>query len=388
MSMLIVALALCIASAAGYAAAAVLQERLADRPIGALVRMPVWWAAIALNGVGGALHVVALRYGPLSLVQPFGVLTLVLAVPLGAVIARRAVTRIEWRGILLTVAGLAGILVLAGTTGGIAALSTAQLVGLLLVTATVLTALGGWSAVPGASGLWAAAAAGVAFGVSSALTQTVAVHLTDDGLAALLSPAVAVSAVAIVVLSVAGLLFTQRSYRAGLGAPLAVSTLANPVAAAAIGLLLLQEQIAGGPVGAMIAVVAAVAAAAGVSLLTRTPTEPVRAEPAQNKRVRAERVQTERFWAERVRAERVQTEQVRAEQVQIEQVPIVQVQTEPVQIVQVQTEPVQIAQVQNGPVRAEPVRAEPVQMEQVQMERTQIGQVPVVLLSVCLPCPG
>ena len=269
MSMLVIAVLLCIASAAGYAAGAVLQERLAQRPLGMLVRMPLWWVALVLNGVGAGLHVVALRYGPLSLVQPFGVLTLVLAVPLAAALARRAVTRVEARGIGLTVAGLIGILVLAGTTGGIAVLTTAQLVGLLLVTAALLTALGGWSAVPGASGLWAAAAAGVSFGVSSALTQTVAVHLTEGGLGALRDPTVAVAALAIAGLSTAGLLFTQRSYRDGLGAPLAVSTLANPVAAAAIGLVLLGEQITGGAPGAVVALASAGVAAAGVTLLTR-----------------------------------------------------------------------------------------------------------------------
>ncbi|GAA3350942.1 hypothetical protein GCM10020358_78760 [Amorphoplanes nipponensis] len=269
MSALALAVLLCVASAAGYAAAAVLQERVARRPLGVLVRTPSWWAAIALNAAGAGLHVVALRYGPLSLVQPFGVLTLVLAVPLAAVAARRVVTRTEVRGIGLTVAGLAGILVLAGTAGGIAVLTSVQLVGLLLVTAALLTALGGWSAVPGASGLWAAAAAGVSFGVSSALTQTVAVHLTGEGIAALRDPVVAVAGLAIAVLSSAGMLFSQRSYRDGLGAPLAVSTLANPVMAAAVGLVLLGERITGGAPGAAVALASAAIAAAGVTLLTR-----------------------------------------------------------------------------------------------------------------------
>ena len=264
-----IAVALCVASALAYAAAAVLQERVAHRSIGALLRMPLWWAAIGLNGVGAALHVVALRYGALSLVQPFGVLTLVLAVPFGAMLVRRAVTRVEWHGMAMTVFGLGGILVLVGAADAIGALDPGQLIGLLLVTAAVLTALGGWSAVPGASGLWAASAGGVAFGVSSALTQTVAVHVTSAGLGALLRPTVAVAAVAVAVLSGAGLLFTQRSYRDGLAAPLAVSTLANPVAAAVIGLVLLREQIAGGAVGVVVAGFSALAAGIGVGLLAR-----------------------------------------------------------------------------------------------------------------------
>ena len=268
-----IAVALCVASALAYAAAAVLQERVAHRSIGALLRMPLWWAAIGLNGVGAALHVVALRYGALSLVQPFGVLTLVLAVPFGAMLVRRAVTRVEWHGMAMTVFGLGGILVLVGAADAIGALDPGQLIGLLLVTAAVLTALGGWSAVPGASGLWAASAGGVAFGVSSALTQTVAVHVTSAGLGALLRPTVAVAAVAVAVLSGAGLLFTQRSYRDGLAAPLAVSTLANPVAAAVIGLVLLGEQIAGGVVGAVIAGFSALAAGIGVGLLAKARAE-------------------------------------------------------------------------------------------------------------------
>ncbi|MGW3002498.1 hypothetical protein ACWDF6_23770, partial [Streptomyces sp. NPDC001155] len=32
------------------------------------LRRPSWWGALALNGLGGVLHVVALAYGPLSLV--------------------------------------------------------------------------------------------------------------------------------------------------------------------------------------------------------------------------------------------------------------------------------------------------------------------------------
>ncbi|UQU64351.1 hypothetical protein COUCH_36240 [Couchioplanes caeruleus] len=263
------AVVLCLASAMAYAGAAVLQERVAHQPIGALVRAPLWWVAIGLNGAGAALHVVALRYGALSLVQPFGVLTLVLAVPFGAVVVRRAVTRVEWHGMAVVVCGLGGILVFMGAAGGIGVLGAGQLVGLLLVTAVVLTTLGGWSAVPGASGLWAAGAGGVAFGVSSALTQTVAVHVGDAGLGALSRPTVALAAVAVAVLSGAGLLFTQRSYRDGLAAPLAVSALANPVAAALIGLVLLGERVAGGSVGVAIVGFSALAAGIGVGLLAQ-----------------------------------------------------------------------------------------------------------------------
>jgi hypothetical protein len=276
---LLVAVALSVASSVAYAAAAVRQERLADGSMSSLARDLRWWVAMALNGVGAVLHLVALRYGPLWLVQPLGVLTLVLAVPFAAVAARRGVTSAEGRGMALTVAGLLGLLVFVGTGGGVATLTGYQLAALLAAAAAALVALGGRSRVPGASGLWAATAGGIAFGVSSAVSQTVGVHLSTDGPAAVTRPVVAVAAVAMAALSTAGLLFTQRSYRAGLAAPLAVGTLVNPVAAAAIGLVLLGERVAAGTVGVLLALVAAAVAAVGVALLAAARGAPAGAAP-------------------------------------------------------------------------------------------------------------
>lgn len=47
--------------------------------------------------------------------------------------------------------------------------------------------------------------------------------------------------------------------------------LANPLAAAAIGMILLGERIQGGALGILLAVAGALAATRGVLLLTRTP---------------------------------------------------------------------------------------------------------------------
>ncbi|MEV5322359.1 DMT family transporter, partial [Streptomyces sp. NPDC052687] len=111
------ALVLSLFSAVAYAAAAVAQERLAARTPGAgtlrLLGSAAWWVAVALNATGALLHVVALKYGPLTVVQPLGALTLVAAVPLGARIAGRRVSAAEWRGTALTLAGLAALLVTA-----------------------------------------------------------------------------------------------------------------------------------------------------------------------------------------------------------------------------------------------------------------------------------
>jgi hypothetical protein len=72
-----------------------------------------------------------------------------------------------------------------------------------------------------------------------------------------------------------GLLLSQTAYRDGLGAPLAVVTLANPVAAAMIGLSLLGESLRGGAAGVLLALAGAGLAAWGVVLLTRMSPVPV-----------------------------------------------------------------------------------------------------------------
>jgi hypothetical protein len=264
----VIAVSACLASSVAYAVAAVLQESYALHSVHDLLVDRRWWVAISFNGLGGLLHVVALLFGPLSLVQPFGVFTLVVAVGLASAIARRPVSRGEGRSMILTVVGLLGLLGLTASDAPIITLTTAELVILLAITAVALSTLDTVSNLRGASGLWAAAAAGISFGVCSALTQTITVRATSDGPASLTRPSAVLAAVAIAVLIPAGLLFTQRSYRNGLGGPMAVSTIVNPITAAAIGQSLLDERLAAGAVGVMLALISATCAAIGVNGLT------------------------------------------------------------------------------------------------------------------------
>ncbi|CAM5589822.1 Integral membrane protein OS=Streptomyces alboniger OX=132473 GN=CP975_30810 PE=4 SV=1 [Streptomyces alboniger] len=58
----------------------------------------VWWSSVGLDAAAALLHVAALKYGLLTMVQPLGALTLVAAVPLGAHRDAPGSTALEWRG--------------------------------------------------------------------------------------------------------------------------------------------------------------------------------------------------------------------------------------------------------------------------------------------------
>ncbi|MFF4833505.1 hypothetical protein [Streptomyces sp. NPDC001315] len=282
MSATLVSVVLSLFSSVAYAAAAVAQERLASRSSGSgtlgLLGSGAWWSSVGLNASGALLHVVALKYGPLTVVQPLGALTLVAAVPLGARIAGRRVSATEWRGTAYTLAGLSAILVTASGSAPDEVLSVPEALTVAAATAAVIGLLSRPGARPG---LRHAAASGFASGVASALTQTVTVAATDRS-----GPVLSVQVIGVALLVAAfatgGLLLSQTAYRGGLGAPLAVVTLANPMAAAAIGLVLLGERLQGGAAGVLLALAGAGLASWGVVLLSRTaPDRPELPDPLE-----------------------------------------------------------------------------------------------------------
>ncbi|WP_435057082.1 DMT family transporter [Streptomyces sp. bgisy060] len=297
---IVLAVLLSLVSAAGYALAAVAQSRLAAAPaapngrgaLRTLLTRGRWWSAVGLNAAGALAHVAALHYGPLTLVQPLGALTLVVALPLGAYCARRRVTRTEWRGALWTLGGLIALVAVTGPAAPGEALSLRESLAVTAVTAFLIAALasgrlrGREPGGPATSGLRHATASGIASGVASALTQTLTAAL------ALELPGsrptwwqTALLAVLISAFASGGLLLSQAAYRGGLAAPLAVVNLSNPAAAAVIGVALLGETFRAGAWGWAVAASASLIAARGVILLTRgeapqPPPTPEGAPPA------------------------------------------------------------------------------------------------------------
>ncbi|GHC88962.1 DMT family transporter [Streptomyces flavofungini] len=271
MSALALSIVLSLISAVAYAGGAIIQEQVAAKSAAqqyAPLRNGAWWIAVVLNGLGGLLHVVALAYGPLSLVQPLGALTIVFALPMAALFVRRKAGSTAWRGAIMATVGLVGLLSLTQATAS-QSLADTERIGLALGTAgAVVTLMLLAHAVhrhPAVRGMLLATAAGIAFGISSVFTKTVAVDWDAHEPLTRQVPSLAV----IAVLAVSGLLLSQASYRgAGLAAPLSAVTVVNPVIAAGVGLTLFGESFRYGTAGTAVALACGVVAAGGLILLT------------------------------------------------------------------------------------------------------------------------
>jgi hypothetical protein len=274
---LAVGLALC--SAFLYALAAALQRLAAGRTgdrshdgrafFGALVRQPVWWGGVGSMAAGAGIHVVALGLGSVTLVQPIGVLALVLALPLDARFERRVVTRAEWAAAAVLVAGLGGLLALAPHHGGGGTAPPAGLVVVVVAAGVVLALLVVASARlrTASRAICRAAGAGLCAGTTSGLVRPVLHGLHRGPFDAGLLTA----GVAVLVLPVLGLLLLQTAYRdGGLDAGLATQTTIDPVVAGTIGIAVLGERFTGGPGGAVLAAACAVVTVAGLVWLIRS----------------------------------------------------------------------------------------------------------------------
>jgi hypothetical protein len=163
--------------------------------------------------------------------------------------------------------GLAGLLSLVGAADA-QSLSTPQRIGAALVTggAVVTLMVAGRAAHrhPAVRSMLLATASGIAFGMSSVFTKTVAVDWTG-GVSAADLPSLAV----IGVLATAGMLLSQAAYKGGgLAAPLAALTVVNPVVAAAVGITMFGETFRYGTTGTALALSCGVVAAGGLILLT------------------------------------------------------------------------------------------------------------------------
>lgn len=276
---------LSLGAAVCFALSSVLQHRAAIevphehslRP-SMLLRLVRDWRFFAGNGcdiAGYAMQFLALRRGALALVTPLLVTGLLFALPLGAVLARRRLRPVDWWGAVGVVGGLVVFLAVARPGPGHPRATTAEWLALFAVIGVIVGVLTliGEHAEPRIRAVSLAAAAGVAFGLTSALTER-AGHLLNRGWVHLLShwTPYALAGVAAV-----AFLLVQSAFHAGvLELSLPVLTVAEPIVAILIGQIVFGEHINQRGVAPLAELLALAALSLGAFVLARSPATTLR----------------------------------------------------------------------------------------------------------------
>jgi drug/metabolite transporter (DMT)-like permease len=206
------------------------------------LRHPLWIAGSLASLAGLGLHALALRNGPLTLVQPLLVTGVIFALPLRQVLEHRRPRGAELGWAAALALGLTVFIVAATPAGGPAqaadpgpALGCAAALGLGVpgCVAASRRATGDLAA------LALGTAAGLAFAATAALLKQVTAEL-GHGAAVLLTTWPGYALIAVGGL---GLLLSQLAYRAGpLRASLPAVTAVNPIASLVIGVAVFDER--------------------------------------------------------------------------------------------------------------------------------------------------
>ena len=210
-----------------------------------LIKQPLWLAGVGANVASFALQVVALRFGPLALVEPILVCDLIFAGLISAILRRRA-DLVTGAGIVACAAGVVGFLVIARPSAGRQAIGLIEALALLAGFAAVLAgclAVARWNRT--ARPLALALACGAAYAVTD-FSIKLATAEFSGGLADLFThwPIYAV-----VIIGPIGFVLNQNAFQAGtvLAPVLAVITITDTIGDIALGWLFLHEELASGP---------------------------------------------------------------------------------------------------------------------------------------------
>ena len=246
-----------------------------------LARRPMWLLAIGANVVGVGLQVVALRFGPLALVQPVLVCQLIFAVVISALtVKHRQPDRIMLAGVLCCAAGLAGFLATAQPHDGKATVPLADVVPLAAALAAVLACCLAVARVASDNvrPLALALACGVSYGVSAFLIKLVSQSLTKG----FSEPFAQWPVYALIIIGPVGFLLNQSAFQAGvLVSPvLAVITVTDPLVSIGIAHLWLDESIAGSVTDIAAELLSLALMAGGIVALAQRAPQAAKSHPA------------------------------------------------------------------------------------------------------------
>ena len=241
------AIVLGIASVAEQRGTKRVQSRraLSPRILLDLVRQPLWVTAICGTVLGFGLQVVALRFGPLALVEPLLACDLIFAVVLMSYLRHRF-DPVILGGVVATAGGVAGFLVIGRPSAGQTSVSFGTVLPLAIV---LIACVAGCIAVSRRSDdirpLALALACGICYGASAFLVKLV-VSDVGGGLPHLLTDW---PIYALAVVGPAGFVLNQDAFQSGtlLAPVLAIITACDPVISIALAYLWLNEKLSSSP---------------------------------------------------------------------------------------------------------------------------------------------
>jgi drug/metabolite transporter (DMT)-like permease len=285
-----------LAAACAFGVAAALQHRQAGlapgrglslRLLADVARRPLWLAGLALATMAYGLQAVALAFGPLTLVAPIVAADLLFALPLAARWSRRPLRPRDWAGCLLVAAGVAVFLAVAPPSAGRAAVPAGGWVvafGIVVVITALAVGLGRVTGRVTRAGLLAAAA-GVVFGLTAAVTASFVRSLRQEGVGSILAHW---QPWALITLGIAGIALSTGAFQAStLSASLPIIDTVEPVSGVVIGAFLFDERLAASPAGLLVQLAAAGVAVAGIVMLgpalAAASARPGRERPARSR---------------------------------------------------------------------------------------------------------
>ncbi|KXK63954.1 hypothetical protein AWW66_00455 [Micromonospora rosaria] len=220
------------------------------------------------------LQAVALRLGPLAVVQPVMASGLFMAVLIEAAVLRRRVVRRDLCAVTVGVTGLAVFLLLADIGAGVPSVGAAAWTAPVTGAAVIVSAcVGAAHRVTGAArGALLGVAGGLAYSFAAALVKDLTGRYHGNPWTTLATWPTAALLVAVAV----GLLLNQTAFQHGrLAAPLTALTLTDPIAGFVIGVTVFRETLTPEPARLAGLVVSGGVVAVGVWLAaTTTPTRP------------------------------------------------------------------------------------------------------------------
>jgi drug/metabolite transporter (DMT)-like permease len=251
----VVAVVAAIAAAVVFGIASVADQRstkrvkrrraLSPRIFLDLIKQPLWLASIGGTVLGFALQVLALRFGPLALVEPLLVCDLIFAVLINSYLRKRFDPALLG-GVAATAIGVAGFLIIARPTNGTSSVGFHVVLPLAAgLAAAVVACLAVAARNENLRPLALALACGINYGVAAFLVKLL-VSDVSGGLVGVLTDW---PIYALAVVGPLGFLLNENAFQQGtLIAPvLSIITVCDPLISIALASLWLNEKLSSSP---------------------------------------------------------------------------------------------------------------------------------------------